>query len=108
MDITYPLLIQEAIAQLQAAEKAARDKSRADRVRMLRLSLSRLNHWLPRCEADPKVMQGAADFHHDIPDALLPQADAVFDDATALDAAVDMLDPQPAGVERLIGSLLRP
>lgn len=36
MDITYPLLIQEDIAQLQAAEKAARDKSRADRVRMLR------------------------------------------------------------------------
>ena len=36
MGITYPLLIQEDIAQLQAAEKAARDKSRADRVRMLR------------------------------------------------------------------------
>ena len=36
MDITYPLLIQEDIAQLQAAEKAARDKTRADRVRMLR------------------------------------------------------------------------
>jgi hypothetical protein len=52
-------------------------------------------------------MQGTADFHHAIPDALLPQADPVFDDATALDAAVDMLDPQPAGVERLVGSLLR-
>jgi hypothetical protein len=52
-------------------------------------------------------MQGAADFHRDIPDALLPQADPVFDDATALDAAVDMLDPQSAGVERLVGSLLR-
>lgn len=37
MDITYPLLIQEDIAQLQAAEKTARDKSRADRVRMLRV-----------------------------------------------------------------------
>src|SRR5918994_4303819 len=36
MDITYPLLIQGDIAQLQSAEKAARDKSRADRVRMLR------------------------------------------------------------------------
>src|SRR5918994_757463 len=36
MDITYPLLIQEDIAQLQAAEKAARDKTRTDRVRMLR------------------------------------------------------------------------
>jgi hypothetical protein len=31
MDITYPLLIQEDIAQLQAAEKAARDKTRTDR-----------------------------------------------------------------------------
>src|SRR5688572_7690664 len=31
MDITYPLLIQEDIAQLQAAERAARDKTRADR-----------------------------------------------------------------------------
>ena len=36
MGITYPLLIQEDIAQLQAAEKAARDRTRADRVRMLR------------------------------------------------------------------------
>ena len=43
-------------------------------------------------------MQGTADFHYDIPDTLLPQADAVFDDATALDTAVDMLDPQSAGV----------
>ena len=31
MDITCSLLIQEDIAQLQAAEKAARDKTRADR-----------------------------------------------------------------------------
>jgi hypothetical protein len=44
-------------------------------------------------------MQGTADFHHDIPDAVLPQADPVFDDAATLDAAVDMLNPQPAGVE---------
>jgi hypothetical protein len=58
------------------------------------LILSRLNYWLPRSQADPEIMQGTADFHHDIPDTLLPQADAVFDDATALDAAVDMLDPQ--------------
>ena len=36
MDITYPLLILEDIAQLQAAERAARDTTRADRVRMLR------------------------------------------------------------------------
>jgi transposase len=33
---TYPLLIQENVAQLQVAEKAARDKARADRLRLLR------------------------------------------------------------------------
>ena len=51
-------------------------------------------------------MQGTADFHHDIPDALLPQADPVFHNATTLDAAVDMLDPQPPLVERLVDQLL--
>ncbi len=50
-------------------------------------------------------MQGTADFHHDITDTLLPQAD--FDDATTLDTPVDMLDPQSAGVERLVALLLR-
>jgi len=38
-------------------------------------------------------MQGAAEFHHDITDTLLPQTEAVFDNATTLHAAVDMLDP---------------
>jgi hypothetical protein len=36
MNIAYPLLVQEDVAQLQAAEKAARDKARADRLRLLR------------------------------------------------------------------------
>jgi transposase-like protein len=36
MGIPYPLLIPEDIAQLQATEKAARDKIRADRIRLLR------------------------------------------------------------------------
>jgi hypothetical protein len=44
--------------------------------------------------------------HHQIADALLPQADAVFHDATPLDAAVDMLDPEPPLVERLVGQVL--
>src|SRR5271166_1582681 len=52
-------------------------------------------------------MQGTADFHHQIADAPLPQADPVFDDATAFDTAVDMFDPQPAIVERLVYSLRR-
>jgi len=52
-------------------------------------------------------MQGTADFHHEIADAVLPQPDPVFDDTTTLDAAVDMLDPQPTVVQRLVRYLLR-
>jgi transposase len=36
MSLAYPLLIQEYIAHLQATEKAVRDKTRTDRVRLLR------------------------------------------------------------------------
>jgi hypothetical protein len=46
-------------------------------------------------------MQGTAEFHHDIADAFLPQTDPVFDNATALDTPIDMLDPQPAIVQGL-------
>jgi hypothetical protein len=67
------------------------------------LSLSRLNHWLPRGQTHPEIMQRTAEIHHQITDALLPQAHPVFHNATALDAAVDMLDPQPSLVERLVG-----
>ncbi len=59
----------------------------------LHVSLSLLNHWLPRGQTDSEVMQGTAEFHHEIADTVLPQPDPVFDDTTALDAAVDMLDP---------------
>jgi hypothetical protein len=38
-------------------------------------------------------VQGTTDFHHPIMDALLPQAQPVFDDTTALHTAVDMLNP---------------
>src|SRR5882672_6596563 len=72
------------------------------------VSLSRLNHRLPGREAHPVVMQGTADFHHEIADTRLPQTDPVFDDATALDAAVDMLDAQPAPGERVIRHVLLP
>ena len=51
-------------------------------------------------------MQGTAEFHHQIADTWLPQAEPVFDNATALYTAVDMLDPQPALVQSLIGQLL--
>jgi uncharacterized peroxidase-related enzyme len=76
--------------------------------RALYLSLSRLNHWLPWGQTDSEVMQGTTEFHHEIADAVLPQPDAVFHDATALDAAIDMLDPEPAVMQRLIGALLLP
>ena len=67
------------------------------------LSLSRLNHWLPGGQTHPEVMQGTAEFHHQIANARLPQAEPVFDNATALHTAVDMLDPQPAIVQGLVG-----
>jgi hypothetical protein len=72
------------------------------------LSLSRLNHRLPGGEAYPEVVQGATYFHHEIADPLLPQADAVFDDAATLDTTVDMLDPQPTLVQRLVRPVLLP
>ena len=70
------------------------------------LSLSRLNHRLPRGQTHPEIMQGTAEFHHQITNSLLPQADAVFHDATPLDTAVDVLDPEPPLVECLVGPLL--
>ena len=72
----------------------------------MELSLSRLNHWLPRIQARSEVVQGTAEFHHQVTDPLLPQADAVLHDTTALDAAVDMLDPEPPLIEYLVGPLL--
>jgi transposase-like protein len=51
-------------------------------------------------------MQGTTDVHHDIADALLPEADPVFDNATALHATVHVLDPQPTLVQCLVGSVL--
>jgi hypothetical protein len=51
-------------------------------------------------------VEGTAEFHHQIADTFFPQADAVFDDATPLDTAVDMFDPQPTLVQRLVRPLL--
>jgi hypothetical protein len=41
-------------------------------------------------------VQGAAEFHHQIADTLLPQAEPILDDATALDTTVDVLDAATA------------
>src|SRR2546422_6333924 len=70
------------------------------------LSLSRLNHGQPGVQAHPEIVQGTAELHHEIADALLPQPDPVFHHATTLHTAVDMLNPQSAVVERLVGQLL--
>ena len=51
-------------------------------------------------------MQGTAEFHNQITDTLFPQTDPIFDDATALHTAVDVLDPEATMVERLVGPLL--
>src|SRR5262249_9957594 len=48
------------------------------------LSLSRLNHWLPRMQAPPEVVQAKTKFHPQIAAARLPQADSVFHNAAAL------------------------
>ena len=70
------------------------------------LSLFRLNHRLPWSETHPEIVQGAAEFHHQIADPLLPQAQPVFDDPAALDTAVDVLEAATAIMEGLVGPLL--
>src|SRR6516165_10655314 len=57
--------------------------------------------------ANRYTTQRTAACHHELTDARLPQADAVLHDATALDTAGDMLDPQPTLMQRLVGSVLR-
>jgi hypothetical protein len=47
------------------------------------------------------MMEGTADVPHQIADVHLPEAASVFDAATALDTAMDMVDPQPPLVELL-------
>ena len=53
-------------------------------------------------------MQSTAEFHDQIADPCFPQANPVFDDAAALGTAVDMVDPQPTPVERLVRHVLLP
>ena len=56
----------------------------------------------------PEGMQSTAEFHDQIADPCFPQAHPVFADAAALGTAVDMVDPQPALVERLVRPVLLP
>ena len=47
-------------------------------------------------------MEGTADVPHPIADVHLPEAASVFDAVTALDTALDMIDPQPTLGEVLV------
>ena len=51
-------------------------------------------------------MQRTADFHHQIAHTRFPQSAHVLDDAAALDAAVDVLDADPAPRDPSIGRFL--
>ena len=59
-------------------------------------------------EDAPGMMEGTAEVPHQIADAHLPEAAAVFDAATALDTVMDMVDPQPTLVELLVRHVLLP
>ena len=71
------------------------------------LRLSRFNHGLPRGHAHPEGVQGTAAFPHQLADAFVPEAEAVFDHATPLDTAVAMRDPQPTVMQGLVRPALR-
>jgi hypothetical protein len=53
-------------------------------------------------------MQSTAEFHDQIAGPFFPQANPFYDDAAALGTAVDMVDPQPTLVERLVRHVLLP
>jgi hypothetical protein len=53
-------------------------------------------------------MQRTADFHDEIADTGFPEAVGVVDDATTLDAAVDMLDAHTPASDTSIHGFLRP
>jgi len=53
-------------------------------------------------------VEGTTEFHHEITDTRLPQAEPVFDNAAALHTAVHMLDPEPPLIECLVRPLLLP
>jgi hypothetical protein len=53
------------------------------------------------------VVQRPAQFHHESPDTFFPQAEAVLDDATTLDTAIDVLDAQSALVQGLTPCIIK-
>ena len=62
-----------ATAELSALGRKRRFGRTPRRLRLrVKLSLSRLNHMLPRGKTQPKVMQTTAEFHYQVADATLP------------------------------------
>ena len=53
------------------------------------------------------MVQRPAQFDHESPDTFFPQAEAVLDDATMLDTAIDVLDAQAALVQGLIPRIIK-
>ena len=51
-------------------------------------------------------MRCITDFHHEVTNAVLPQTDRVFHDATPFDTTIDVLDAHTATRNRLIFSFL--
>ena len=54
------------------------------------------------------MREGTADVPHQSADAHLPEAASVFDAATALATVMNMVEPQPTLVERLVCHVLLP
>lgn len=59
-------------------------------------------------EDEPGILEGSTEVPPPITDAHLPEGAVVFDAATALDTAMDMVDPQPTLVELLVRHVLLP
>ena len=67
-----------------------------------------IQSWAATGEDEAGIMEGTADVPHQIADAHLPEVASVFDAVTALDTAMDMVDPQPTLVELLGRHVLLP
>ena len=67
-----------------------------------------MQSWAAMGADEPGMREGTAEVPHPIAAAHLPEAAAVLDAATALDTALDMVDPQPTLVELLVSHVLLP
>jgi hypothetical protein len=65
-----------------------------------------IKSWAVTGEDEPGMMEGTADVPHQIADVHFPEAASVFDAATALNPARDMVAPQPTLMELLVRHVL--